>query len=265
MATDGMYGWCMEDTASALSNAGLPVHVYQYDYKGSNSMLELLLRLQQESGSSVQHNMRNNLASVNNPTSSSIGPMSQPALPLAMQQLVCHGDELFSLFQLKISGLRATSQADQLVSVQLTNMWAEFVSLHNQSWLFKSDRGLWPTFRAKRQILLIQQTPKVITLPVQPSWHFWQQLNVAIQSNSTAATVHESGYLPAARPDALFERDLPTPSNSFKYATLAFAMIGVSFGLLLLVILLLAVLWYTKRSQSFCATVADGTNSPALF
>lgn len=268
MATDGMYGWCMETTASALSDAGLPVHVYQYDYRGSNSMLELLLRLQQESGSPVQHNLHNPSSSdIPRPSPSAAAPMSPPVLPHNMQRLVCHGDELFSLFQLKISGLRASSEMDNLVSVQLTSMWAEFASLHNQSWLFKTDRGLWPTFRSKRQVLLVQQTPKVITLPVQPAFLFWQQLHSAIQSNSTAATVHNSGYLPVINPDALYEpaTDPPGSSNTTKYATLAFTMIGVSIGLLLLVVLLLAILWYTKRSQSFSAIVADGTNSPSLY
>lgn len=259
MATDSMYGSCMEQTATALSSAGLPVHLYQFDYRSSNSMLELLLRLQRENGVSVQHNLQSE-------------PNSMPApasLQVSLPKLICHGDELFSLFQLKISGLRPPTQLDRLVSAQLTSLWSEFAALNNHSWLFKAG-GLWPTFQPKRNYLLLQQSPRVMQYPPQSQWIFWQQLRAKLLKTDTYLNINPQSRnqaQPIPQHQQMLEKTVEelTSSHVSKYATLAFAMIGVSIGLLLLVFLLLAILWYTKRSQSFCANVADGSNSPSLY
>src|SRR5690606_29641882 len=145
MATDAMYGSCIDLTIRLASKAGLPVHAYKYDYRGSNSMLDLLLRMQSESSMNVQHNLPSHepttspssssqlhrrddavssileqffpaitadLLGLKDTTSSSSNSLhaSQIRLPFPLSRLVCHGDELFSLFQMKINGLHAPTQ-----------------------------------------------------------------------------------------------------------------------------------------------------------
>lgn len=98
MSSDALYNSCVDETIKLYWQSRAPVYQYVFEYKGENSMVNLLVN--------------------NNPTLFSTG--------------VCHGDELFYLFNLRIVGLRPPSYQDNMVSNRLVTLWTDFAKVSNE-------------------------------------------------------------------------------------------------------------------------------------
>lgn len=92
MSTDALYVGCMDETMKLYSKAGGPTYMYLLDYRAENSMVDLLLG-------------------------------NEPPL---FKTGVCHGDDLFHLFHLKIDGLRPPSFLDIKISQRMLTLWSDF-------------------------------------------------------------------------------------------------------------------------------------------
>lgn len=92
MTTDALYVSCADETLKLLAQSRAPVYQYAFEHRGQNSMVNLL---------------------VNN-------------VPTYYPTGVCHGDELFYLFNLRISGLREMSLEDVRVENRLLTLWTDF-------------------------------------------------------------------------------------------------------------------------------------------
>lgn len=112
MSTDGAYGNCIDETAKLYARSGGLVYFYSYEYRGSNSMLDLLVDLQNE---------------VNVQAKQSLNRMST-APWFEFDKGVCHGDELFLLISLKTGNLRPYSERDLITQKRLITLWTEFAS-----------------------------------------------------------------------------------------------------------------------------------------
>lgn len=92
MSSDALYVSCMDEMVKLYWQNSLPIYMYTFEHKGENSMVNLLIN--------------------NSPT------LFDPG--------VCHGDELFHLFDMKISGLRVPSYEDNQVTQKILTLWTDF-------------------------------------------------------------------------------------------------------------------------------------------
>lgn len=92
MSTDGLYLSCIDETIRLLVEAGYSTYMYTFEYQGQNSMIELVLN----------------------------------GAPKVFQTGICHGDELFYLFNLKLGRVRLPSFRDEKVSQKMLTLWTDF-------------------------------------------------------------------------------------------------------------------------------------------
>lgn len=136
MSTDALYGSCVDETlklysatvegslnqppaaaASFASNAQASLRLpfanitykYIFGYRGRNSMFGLILASQH----STRHNRFN--------SHSTYGDLER-----AVGTAVCHGDELFYLFNLKFNTRRPEDARDQRMMRRMLILWTDF-------------------------------------------------------------------------------------------------------------------------------------------
>lgn len=127
MSTDALYGSCIDETLKLYHDSNMHNHEtrsgninlvfpqtnstykYLFKYKGRNSMLGTIL-----SG---------NYFNVNNlhPSLSFDSEMNQ-----ILNSAVCHGDELFHLFNLKFASRKPEDNRDKLTQRRLLMLWTDF-------------------------------------------------------------------------------------------------------------------------------------------
>jgi len=113
MSSDALYTSCIDDTLKLYSQLpGAIAYMYLFAYKGSNSLVNVLVD--------------------NSQTIFDTG--------------VCHGDELFYLFDLKISSHRLSSRKDMQIRERILTLWTDFAkhgSEHRFHWSFISILLSW--------------------------------------------------------------------------------------------------------------------------
>lgn len=92
MTTDALFISCIDETIRFLRELNLPVYLYKFDYRGQNSMVELII--------------------------------SKALLP--MDTGPSHGDELLYLFDMKLGTRRNQPFRDKKVSQRITSLWTDF-------------------------------------------------------------------------------------------------------------------------------------------
>lgn len=133
MSTDALYGACIDETlrlyaaASATGpidpyrhdpkvNLWLPfaniTYKYVFDYRGRNSMLGLILSGSQQRNQYARHYDF---------------PLTQnPELSHLVNSAVCHGDELFYLFNLQFTSRKPDDNRDVMTQKRLLSLWTDF-------------------------------------------------------------------------------------------------------------------------------------------
>lgn len=133
MSTDALYGSCIDETlrlystAATSSNQNLNVmghflslpftnitYKYVFGYRGRNSMLNLIL--QGNHRQLIGYNNRGLMWWPSN-NNQEFDPTSNA---------VCHGDELFYLFNLKFSTRKPQDNRDALIQRRLLHLWTDF-------------------------------------------------------------------------------------------------------------------------------------------
>ena len=201
MSSDALYNSCVDETIKLYWRSRAPVYQYVFEYKGENSMVNLL---------------------VNN-------------APTLFPTGTCHGDELFHLFNLRIIGLRPPSYQDNKVSNKLVTLWTDFAKY---GWAPKIENQEYPQWtRFDPDGLKYYRIGRDLTVGSggyrQRESHYWLQLR------------NNSGSVP------LFLAQ--TESRPLLYRTLAWSMIAVSIALFILIVILLSILYYQRRRQTFRA------------
>ncbi len=93
MSSDALYTGCIDETLKFYSqHSDAPTYMYLFAYKGQNSLVNLLL------------------------------DSSQTLFDTG----VCHGDELFYLFDLKISSKRLLYNKDAQIRERMLTLWTDF-------------------------------------------------------------------------------------------------------------------------------------------
>lgn len=92
MSSDALYLSCIDETLRLYSKHSVPSFMYLFAYRGHNSLVDLLIG--------------------NEPTLFNTG--------------VCHGDELFYLFDLNIEGKKIPFPSDVRVEQRLLTLWTDF-------------------------------------------------------------------------------------------------------------------------------------------
>lgn len=135
MSTEALYSSCIDETlrlysASAVASSSgfeekattnlllLPfaniTYKYVFDYRGKNSMLSLIL----------------NGGGLNRPTiinRNFIFPINfNPEFNHAINNAVCHGDELFYLFNLKFASRKPDDNRDLIIQRRMLLLWTDF-------------------------------------------------------------------------------------------------------------------------------------------
>lgn len=264
MSSDSAYGNCIEETARLLSrSADALVYFYSYEYRGTNSMLDLLVNLQNEVEQNVQAKHSVNRAS-----------NSAPWLELDKNQIVCHGDELFSLFNLKTGNLKPYSDRDLYAQKRLITLWTEFASTrfnestpsfyqmsqppyffnqmnplnyHNhlnskKTNLFYGPNSIWPTFKEDdNQYLSLGDDVRIERNYRKNELDFWKLL-----IDSELLTIEKSTE----------QFDYSNSLISQKYAAFAYTMLSTTIFLMIVIASLLVILWYfTKKTRSFKTSI----------
>lgn len=254
MSTDGAYGNCIDETAKLYSRFGGLVYFYSYEYRATNSMLDLLVNLQNE---------------VNVQSKQSISRLSNIPWYEIDKGVVCHGDELFSLFSLKTGNLRPYSDRDLFAQKRLITLWTEFASINFQdnktsshqpfnhrtgqfdhlnsfnqnkkTNLFVGPNALWPPFNEDDgQYLVLSDEIRVQSNYRKVELDFWKFL-----FDSELLTMERSQ-------EQLDYSNL----SSQKYAAFAYTMLTTTIFLMVVISFLLALLWYyTKRTKSFNTSI----------
>lgn len=130
MSTDSLYSSCIDETIRMYSaatstskstilankaNLLLPfanvTYKYVFDYRGKNSMLSLIL--------SGNHLNRQSYSR------SFVFPIN-PDFSRVTNSAVCHGDELFYLFNLKFSSRKPEDNRDTMMQRKLILLWTDF-------------------------------------------------------------------------------------------------------------------------------------------
>ncbi|XP_054168154.1 cholinesterase 2-like [Oppia nitens] len=207
MSSDALYTSCIDQTLKLYSKVPeTPVYMYLFAYKGANSLVNILVD--------------------NSKTMFETG--------------VCHGDELFYLFDLKMSSQRWTFSKDMQIRERLLTLWTDFAK-HGYSPQFANyEFPRWlPYDSQKLNYYRIGNDLRPESGYRQSETHFW---------NNHLPTL--IGVSPIVQP--LSNKGRP-------YATLAYTMVAVSITLLLLIAILLAILYYQRKRQSFSAQPQEGS------
>lgn len=200
MSSDALYVSCVDETAKLYTQARGPVYMYSFEFKGENSMVKLL---------------------VNN-------------APTLFDTGVCHGDELFHLFNLRINGLREPSFADRKVGDRMLTLWTDFAKHGYAPKIDNYEFPKWEQFDLERMTYYrIGREMGFGRGFKQRESHFW---NTHLRNVSGLGPFYQAQT--NGRP---------------MYRTLAWAMVAVSISLLILVVVLLSILYFQRRSQSFRA------------
>lgn len=267
MSTDGAYGNCIDETAKLYSRSGGLVYFYSYEYRGTNSMLDLLVNLQNEV---------NTMQAKNNRISNGGQPWFE------FDKGVCHGDELFSLFSLKTGNLRQYSERDLFTQKRLITLWTEFASTNfNQSNqmnyysmnqfnfinpldhfgsnrkinnLFLGPNAFWPSFNENNQYLVINDNLKVLNNYRKQELDFWKLLfDSELLTIERFSQTEQLDYL-----------------NGQKYTAFVYIMLTTTICLMIVISFLLIILyWYSKKTRSFKTTIPSGVgichSNPAMY
>ena len=201
MTSDALYSSCIDETVKLYWRSRAPVYQYVFEYRGQNSMVNLLVN--------------------NNPTLFPTG--------------VCHGDELFYLFNLRILGLQQPSYKDNLVSNRLVTLWTDFAKYGWTPKLSHREMPPWDPFDPdSMRFYRINEHLSLGSAYRQREAYFWS---------------HHLRNISDSNPQSLAQ----TEGRPLQYRTLAWSMIGVSLALLIMILALLAILFLQRRRQTFRA------------
>ena len=222
MSSDALYNSCIDETIKLYWQTQAPVYQYVFDYKGSNSMVNLL---------------------VNSET------------PTVFPTGVCHGDELFLLFNLRIIGLRDPSPYDNRVSDRMTTLWTDFAKNGYSPKIENYEYPRWPKWDP--ETMMHYRISGDLRLEREPYRQFESFLWSHRLRNISGLSSNGSAY-----PWVTDNPHLASlvSNNRPVYQTLAWAMVVVSVSLFLLIIILLVLLYFQKRSQSFRAETPVSTS-----
>lgn len=201
MSSDALYNSCIDETIKLYWYSRAPVYHYVYEYKGENSMVNLL---------------------INN-------------VPTLFNTGVCHGDDLFSIFNLRINGLKPPSFNDNKVSNRMVTLWTDFAKYGSAPKIVNYDYPKWEKWDPERQTYY--KIGSSLSLG-----RGYRQREVTLWTQTLRNTTATSGLSSSL-----------TLARSPMYQTLAWAMVAVSVSLLILVIVLLSILYFQRKSQSFHA------------
>lgn len=200
MSSDALYWGCIDETIKLYAQQRGQVFMYSFEHKGENSMVNLLVN--------------------NRPTLFDTG--------------VCHGDELFYLFNLRINGMRNPSFDDEKVGDRILTLWTDFGKYGYAPRVDNYEFPRWEPFDTNRMIYLkIGRDLTIGRHYRQREAHFWNQ-HLRNISGLGPFFQAQTQYRPM-------------------YKTLAWAMVAVSVSLLILIVVLLSILYYQRRRQRFSA------------
>uniref|UniRef100_A0A2L2YFR3 Acetylcholinesterase n=1 Tax=Parasteatoda tepidariorum TaxID=114398 RepID=A0A2L2YFR3_PARTP len=117
MSTDAMFTACNDITVHLYASKGAPVHMYTFEYRGENSMVEI------EHGTPIAY----------------------------FDPGVSHGDELLYLFNLDVEGLRQPSLLDNLVSGRVVSLWTDFAKFGEAPQYVNYEYPRWETYKPDTQ------------------------------------------------------------------------------------------------------------------
>lgn len=201
MSSDALYNSCIDETVKAYWQTQAPVYQYLYEYKGDNSMVNLLVN----------------------------------SAPTLFPTGVCHGDELFLLFNLRIIGLRDLSPIDSRVANRLVTLWTDFAKHGVAPKMESFEYPKWPKFDPDSMYYYrIGEELQIDSHYRQSEAFFW--------THHLRNVSGQGGPLSMAQIDT---RPL--------YRTLAWSMMAVSLSLFILILILLGILYFQRRRQSFRA------------
>lgn len=201
MTSDALYNSCVDETIKLYWLSRAPVYQYVFEYRGENSMVNLLVN--------------------NNPVFFPTG--------------VCHGDELFYLFNLRIVGLRPPSFQDNLVSSRLVTLWTDFAKYGWAPKISNREFPEWDRFDPDSM----------------RSYRIGRDLmkGSAYRQRESYLWSHHLRNVSGLDPMSLAQTD----SQPLLYRTLAWTMIAVSIALLVMILVLLGILYTQRRRQTFRA------------
>lgn len=216
MSSDALYNSCIDETIKLYWFSRAPIYHYVYEYKGENSMVNLL---------------------INN-------------VPTLFNTGVCHGDDLFSVFNLRINGLKPASFTDNKVSNKMVTLWTDFAKYGQAPKIVNYDYPKWEKWDPERQTYYrIGSSINIGRGYRQKETLFWTQ----------SSSRNSSGVLGG------LSSSLTNLQRSPMYQTLAWVMVAVSVSLLVLVIVLLSILYFQRKSQSFHANENHHDNTSSHF
>jgi len=227
MSSDALYNSCVDETIKLYWQTQSPVFAYVFDYKGENSMVNLLVNEQ--------------------PTVFSTG--------------VCHGDELFLLFNLRILGLRDSSHMDDRVSNRLTSLWTDFAKIGYAPRIDNYEFPRWQRWDPESMVYYrIGGELSLGNYFRQPETYFWSHhmRNISgVAANGTFVGVGPGSLGLAGGSGGPGGRGPPLSGSLVSgrplYRTLAWSMVIVSVSLFVLILILLGILFLQRRRQSFRA------------
>uniref|UniRef100_A0A2I9LNG5 Acetylcholinesterase n=1 Tax=Centruroides hentzi TaxID=88313 RepID=A0A2I9LNG5_9SCOR len=151
---------------------------------------------------------------------------------------VSNGDELFYLFNLHLGGIRPHSHLDNLITNRVLTLWTDFCKFGKAPQFVNYEYPKWDNFRPDRKSY----------------YRIGRSLTVDQDYRSRAVDLW------LRRLPEISAADNPTSSPHTQlpgvepfYRTLAWAMVAICLALLVLVVVLLAILYNQKKSQSFKA------------
>lgn len=276
MSTDALYGACIDETLKLYSaavdgslgkqqtnNLAFPsnprislrlpfaniTYKYIFGYRGRNSMFGLIL--------SNQHSTRHNRYN----SQSTYGDLAR-----AVTTSVCHGDELFYLFNLKFNTRRPEDARDQRMKRRMLILWTDFAKHGYAPSLPSLEVPYWPVYSNNRPYAYyLDDQVSILPSYREAESHFWTRYLPTIASSpssgSSSASIvarppgsDQSAFPPSfdGREDSHYYDQLSVA----KLRTFAWSMLTLSIVLILFICLLLALLYYQRRKQSFSAESA---------
>ncbi|KAH9413589.1 Carboxylesterase 5A [Dermatophagoides pteronyssinus] len=277
MSTDALYGSCIDETlrlysaAATSSNQNLNAmnhflslpftnitYKYVFGYRGRNSMLNLIL--QDNHRQQIGYNDKGLMWWPSN--------NNQEFDPTSVA--VCHGDELFYLFNLKFSTRKPQDNRDALVQRRLLLLWTDFAKHGFAPFIPSLDTPFWPPYTIQRPTTyLIDEKLSPVDSYHDSATHFWIRYLPSISSSSisSASIIDRSKTNSKWHPSDKNNnngRSLQSDSNSIstmtKLRTFAWSMLALSLILFILIIILMLLLFHQRRRQSFSAETSHVYN-----
>ena len=252
MSTDALYSSCIEETLQLYSSSTTQTtseiivpfrnvtYKYIYDHRGQNSMLNMIL-----TGNNNHQNVVLTPNSIHSPEN----------FASSVSNSVCHGDELFNLFERKFASKKPNDNHDLRVERHMLSLWTDFAKHGYAPFGSGPEVPFWPSYSVNKPVTYVigKDIHVHSELEKTGSAYFWNRYIPSVIAQGASAPIQSNLNNDWSGREMEMINSSPDGSVA-KLKIFAWSLLSLSIVLILMVITLTILLIYQRKKHTFQAT-----------